>query len=525
MGNIKSLFNLILFFLSAMQVCLSQETEIDSLKQSIGQAASDSIIALNNYRIGVLFENEPDSSLVYLNRGLKISNEINNQFLRQVGFNFLADHWYYTGSLSQALNNIKLAQNINVNSPKIQTKTNIILGKILFEQGKHKEASSAYIDALKSAEISLDTTNLIIANTNLANVYRYLGQEKEALARYQKSLKMSRLTKNLSYEASNLGNIGLIYRNQGNSEKALEYYKQSLDIHRKMGEQFHVAIDLMNLGVLYENLEQFDKARNSHFESNKISKAIKDDIGVILTYVNLGIIASKTKDYKRGLKYFDSSMVLAKKIQYKEGFKHYYLAKSETYSLMKNHEAAYKNRLLFEQWKDTLVNENHLNAISELEIKYETEKKENEILKLSEEQLKSEATILTQNRKLRQLSFGLVALSIIALLTFFLFKQRLQNKKQNELLLAISETQSAERKRISQDLHDSIGGALALTKSKLQNALTKLKETPSEMDEVILALNNTSDQVRQISHNLMPGELVRFGLVPAINTLLEHLNE
>lgn len=525
MGNIKCHFNLILFLLSAMQVCFSQEREIDSLKQSIVEATSDSIIASINYKIGALYENEPDSSLVYLNRGLKISNEINNQFLRQEGFNFLADHWFYKGNLNQALDNIKLAENIKVNNPQIQTKTNIILGKILHEQGKHKEASSAYIDALRSAEIALDTRNLIIANTNLANVYRYLGQEKKALELYQKSLKMSRLTKNMSYEASNLGNIGIIYRNQGNSEKALEYYIQSLGVHREIGEQFHVAIDLMNLGVLYESLELFDKAKDSHFESNKISKAIKDDIGVVLTYINLGIIASKTKDYTRGLKYYDSSMVLAKKIQYKEGFKHFYLAKSETYSLMKNHEAAYKNRLLFEQWKDTLVNENHLSTISELEIKYETEKKENEILKLSEEQLKSEATLLTQNRKVRQLSIGLVALCVIAMLTFFLFKQRLQNKKQNELLLAISETQSAERKRISQDLHDSIGGALALTKNKLQNALSKFKETPLEMDEAILALNRTSDQVRQISHNLMPGELVRFGLVSAINTLLEQLNK
>ena len=524
MGNKKCYVSILLFLIGTVHLCFAQQHKIDSLKQSIIQTSSDSIRIATHYKIGQLYENEPDSSLVYLNKGLKISKQINHQYLKQEGLNLLADHWYYKGNLNEALNTIELAQKVNVSNQHLQTTTYIILGKIVSELGQHKEAVTAYLKAIRLGEAVLDTTNLIIANTNLANVYRYLGQRKEALMLYHKSLEMSKLTKNRSYEASNLGNIGIIYRNQGQLEKALEFYTQSLDIHREMGQRFHVAIDLMNLGVLYENLEQFNKAKASHFESNKISKALKDDIGVVLTFINLGIIESKTKNFKRGLMYYDSAMVLSKKMEYKEGFKHYYLAKSETYSLMKNHEAAYTNRLLFEQWKDTLENENHLNAISELEIKYETEKKENELLKLNKQKQEDDIVISNQNRKVKQLSLGLGVAILLGLLAFLLFKQRLQNKKQNELLLAISETQTAERKRISQDLHDSIGGSLALTKNKLQNALDKIKTTSPEMDEAILALNNTSNQVRQISHNLMPGELVRFGLVPAINTLLEQLD-
>ena len=114
---------------------------------------------------------------------------------------------------------------------------------------------------------------------------------------------------------------------------------------------------------------------------------------------------------------------------------------------------------------------------------------------------------------------------MLGLLGFLLFKQRLQNKKQEELLLAISETQTDERKRIAQDLHDSIGGSLALTKSKFESVKNMLGTTSNELESALDTLDKTTQQVRQISHNLMPGELVRFGLVAAINTLLENLNE
>ncbi|MGB5943679.1 MAG: ATP-binding protein [Leeuwenhoekiella sp.] len=38
-------------------------------------------------------------------------------------------------------------------------------------------------------------------------------------------------------------------------------------------------------------------------------------------------------------------------------------------------------------------------------------------------------------------------------------------------------------------------------------------------------LDHSSEQLRQIAHNLMPGELVKFGLVPAVNMLISQLAE
>ena len=108
---------------------------------------------------------------------------------------------------------------------------------------------------------------------------------------------------------------------------------------------------------------------------------------------------------------------------------------------------------------------------------------------------------------------------------FIIFRQNTNNKKQREIIDAITETQLAERKRISQDLHDSVGGLLALAKSKLQSISDQSENSMTEVEDAVEVLASTSDQVRKISHNLMPSELVKFGLVSAIEAYVEELKQ
>ena len=160
-----------------------------------------------------------------------------------------------------------------------------------------------------------------------------------------------------------------------------------------------------------------------------------------------------------------------------------------------------------------------------MEAKYETEKKEKEIATLSEQKLKNETLIKEQRQQVKWLgatAMGVVAMSV---LVFLLFKQRTKNKRQNELIDAISETQNMERKRIAQDLHDSIGGSLALIKNKLEVASDKENISKQDLLGTIETVSKTSDKVRRISHNLMPSELIKFGLVSGIQSILDQIDK
>jgi signal transduction histidine kinase len=91
-----------------------------------------------------------------------------------------------------------------------------------------------------------------------------------------------------------------------------------------------------------------------------------------------------------------------------------------------------------------------------------------------------------------------------------------------------SQAQEQERRRIAQDLHDSIGGLLSLLKLHLNTFLKKAKlqgEEIKEIKDIFKVLDNTADSVRSISHSLAPSTLTKLGLVPAIFEMYQHIDE
>jgi signal transduction histidine kinase len=154
--------------------------------------------------------------------------------------------------------------------------------------------------------------------------------------------------------------------------------------------------------------------------------------------------------------------------------------------------------------------------LNNLEIKYEAEKKEKEILKL---QNTAKQQQLTLNRNRLILVFLIAALLLTGLLLGVYF---LNARNKNKLLVfnAMLEGQENERRRLSSDLHDGLGGMISGIKLNLQS----IAETSPEHDRLQPIIRQMSDAVRElrrIAHNLMPENLLRFGLHSALTDLCE----
>ena len=97
-------------------------------------------------------------------------------------------------------------------------------------------------------------------------------------------------------------------------------------------------------------------------------------------------------------------------------------------------------------------------------------------------------------------------------------------KEKDEGTKAVIEAQEEERRRISKDLHDGIGQQLSGLKMAWQNVSTKVGEKSpelySDLMELTKVLDDSADEVRSISHQMMPRALQEFGLVPAIEDML-----
>ena len=99
--------------------------------------------------------------------------------------------------------------------------------------------------------------------------------------------------------------------------------------------------------------------------------------------------------------------------------------------------------------------------------------------------------------------------------------RQLHDEKQTDLMSAVFETQENERKRLAEDLHDSVGQVISAMKLNLhrldkncvsESAQPLMAETRKLADQCI-------DEIRNIIHNVLPPVLIDYGLIDALRGL------
>ena len=105
--------------------------------------------------------------------------------------------------------------------------------------------------------------------------------------------------------------------------------------------------------------------------------------------------------------------------------------------------------------------------------------------------------------------------------------RQLQDEKQSDLLNAVFETQETERKRLAEDLHDSVGQVLSAMKLNLHR-IDKASDT-DRPNPLLAETRNLADEcileIRNIIHNVLPPVLTDYGLIDALQALCEKMNQ
>lgn len=124
----------------------------------------------------------------------------------------------------------------------------------------------------------------------------------------------------------------------------------------------------------------------------------------------------------------------------------------------------------------------------------------------------------------------LLAGAIVLFITYYqkkmfearLKQQVLESQFQQKVLEATLDSQESERRRVSADLHDSIGGMLSAVRVGL-SAISRQLANKHILDAQKQMLDDTIESVRKISRELMPATLEKFGLLPAVRELCERM--
>ncbi|MCF6223680.1 MAG: sensor histidine kinase [Flavobacteriaceae bacterium] len=494
-------------------------------------AQNDSIYLKNLFDRAYNYEQtKPDSALFLYNKIIKLANKTQIPIFEAKANNYKGIVFSDIGKYDSAVfyYNKSIAIFKIINNEKGIAANLINIGNTFQLQGELKNSVSYYLDGIAIYENLKDDFRLSISYGNLATIFDDINQKEDAKNSLWKSNKFAKKVNDSVQLVYNHYNLTDLYFDEGiidsafvNLEKAKKYLNNSSNNHLKYLVSYGEARYFIEVNKLEQALIISKKALG-------YVEQTKNPYYLALTYSLVGKVYFKQKKYSEALKETHKGLEIAKKYNSKANLIKINSQLSSIYSQINENKKALFYKNLQYKYKDTVLNEKQKKNINFFNIKYQTEKKDKEIIQqqLQLEKKESELQIKkTQTNYLIGLSIFLIVASILA---WFLFQQRQKRKNQEIVTLkrehqiktleSLIEGEEKERFRIAKELHDGVNGDLSAIKYKLS---TLLEMNNTVIKEAITMIDNSCSQVRAISHNLVPPSLDNFNLIEAVEEYCE----
>ncbi|MEK6616651.1 MAG: tetratricopeptide repeat protein [Bacteroidota bacterium] len=272
---------------------------------------------------------------------------------------------------------LQLAKQLNF-SKGIATAYNNI-GTINNYQGNYDTALENYFKALKIYEAVNDKYGMALSYNNIGIIYDEQGNYDKALENYFTALKIKKEIGDKKSIATSYANIGVVFDEQGKTDNAMENYLNAFKIYEAIGDKYCMALSYNNIGIIYNNQGRYELALKNYFKSLKIEEEIGDKQGIASSYNNIGIVYKNLKQSVLAMEYYNKALDVSKEIGSKEDIKESYQNFFEIYVQISDYKNAYEYYRLYSQIKDSIFDEEGNKHITEMQTKYETEKKDKTI--------------------------------------------------------------------------------------------------------------------------------------------------
>lgn len=393
------------------------------------------------------------------------------------------------------------------------------LANTFSKAGMPDSAISYFYSVLPYFEKVSDYKSIGATKVNIAILYKNMGHNEQAKQLFNEALPYAE-------KAEDPTLYGNVYRGMGlfeaDFEKRIIYYNRALENFCKAGNVFEESVTLATIGwdsytVKGNTAKALDFLQRALklSEEHEFNTLIADQSGQLADIYISTKEAAKAEEYtQKAEKYAEKdNQILMQRLE--ERLLSVYILKGDVNKALE----VYKNRIA----RITKQNEERmLNTLSEKEVKYETEKKELRI------------ALLEKQRKLIVLLSLLGGFVLVLVIVLIAVKQKvasqkrklaeqkiiqLEQEKQLIATQALLEGETAERTRLSKDLHDGLGGLLSVTKHKISNLKGNLT-IPDDQVEVFNSalemIESSIKELRRVAHNLMPESLLRYGLNAAL---------
>jgi len=427
------------------------EINIDSLEKELShnKVMEDSVrvkILLNLFRPYRL--KSPDKALETAQKAYELSAKSSDSLNMANSLNSLGvifkDQGNYEKAIAQYQQALQFYEELNDKKNISSTYSNI--GTAYKDKGDYEPAIENYIQSLKLKEEILEAGQDFnvkkgLANTliNIGIVYERQDKLDKAFEMYENALKIARelsreepgslVGKQLEWLA--LSTLGSFYFSKKDYPSAHKYFLQALSISKETGDKRHIAYGLNNIGGIYYYQGNYGMAIENFFEAYKTLEELNDKMGMSGALLNIGELYAILEYNEKAIDFTKRGLAIANKIGSKNGIKTAYESLSKLYEKIEEFELAYAYHLKYSAIKDSIFSEKSDKKISELQMIYETDKKEKELELANKDNLIKESVL---GRQKVIIWTGAVGLVLLIALAFFIYKgYRLKQRANSKL--------------------------------------------------------------------------------------------
>lgn len=379
----------------------------------------------------------------------------------------------------------------------------------------------------------------------IGNVYNLQDKHHLAIHYYQMALPIFEKYNWLESQSVLFHNLGELYATMGNAQEAEHNFLKAVEKGTAAGDSLMIAMGRKGLLRLYVGQDDYAKALQvaepcfAYYRAHKAEEV--EDYPIVLASLTRLHLMNGHQDIAAARKYAEEALLqvdslifehqsdiyaacseLAMAEQLWQKALHYALRSIRPDSLATSADAScyrllaeiytqlgesdkarhYINRMY--EVMSRYATDHYQSSLSQMEVLYETEKKEAQIVAIDKE------------RSLYRWLLSAAFIAIAALVAGGILMVVVQRRKKALLAANVAlETETKERRILAQELHDGIGSMLSILRLKMEDYKRQLGQQ-GQQEDVLPMIDNIHAELRRTAHHLMPEELLKNGLESAL---------
>lgn len=365
--------------------------------------------------------------------------------------------WFDTTSQSPELLNAhleRLIPTVQAGNPRLLAELSRQKGIVHMDLGEYARSSEWLVQAIRLYESLADAAGIANTRVNLGALNYHLSQFSEAIAYWEQAAAHFTRRGPAARLALVYSNIGSAFSETNRLDSAEWYHRQALQISERHNDLKSMSRAWNNLGVTFEYAERYDEALRCYRQARALCEKIRDQAGIVRAILNAATILNYQQQYDEALAANREAVALLKGCREKTLFRLAYLNLADIYSQTGRYREAFESLNQYQLYKDSIINEDNTRYVQNLQVLYETEKKEREIAQLNRE---SETQSLRLERQ-RLLTGGLLltALLLSALVWLVLHHQRRTDRLLHNILPVAVAAELRATGKVQPKRHESV---------------------------------------------------------------------